>query len=114
MRDTHYDKQLLLLAAMIHHGAFPDLAGSEVAKITYVGLGTSPKTVETEITEEMLDKVWAGLLRLIGGYLQPDRGYTARRALFSTRDATDYDHLSRFGEWDLTDPPHREPVGDQP
>ncbi len=31
-----------------------------------------------------------------------DRGYTARIALFSKSDISDYDQLSRFGEWDTT------------
>ena len=84
---------------------------AEVAKVTYVGLGSSPKTEETEITEELVGKVWEGLHRLIGRYMQPSTGYTARRALFSTRDEGDYDHLSRFGEWDLTDRAEKQDVG---
>ncbi|MEY4982956.1 MAG: hypothetical protein RIR62_1222 [Pseudomonadota bacterium] len=106
-----FDKQLLLSAAMVHHGAFPALAGAEVAKVTYVGLGASPKTEETEITDDLIGKVWEGLHRLIGRYSQPETGYTARRALFSTRESGDYDHLSRFGEWDLTDKAEKQDVG---
>lgn len=109
--QKNFDKQLLLIAAMIHHGAFPDLKGSEVARITYVGLGTNPKKVETEISEEVIGKVWEGLHRLIGSYSRRGKGYTARRALFSAREGGDYDHLSRFGEWDLTDTPTPEDVG---
>jgi ATP-dependent helicase/nuclease subunit A len=33
----------------------------------------------------------------------PTQGYTARARDGRTRDASDYDHLSRFGEWDMTD-----------
>jgi RecB family exonuclease len=109
--QANFDKQLLLIAAMIHHGAFHTLAGSEVARITYVGLGSNPKKVETEINEEVIGKVWEGLHRLIGSYAKRGKGYTARRALFSTREGGDYDHLSRFGEWDLTDAPLSEDVG---
>ena len=29
----------------------------------------------------------------------------ARRALENGTDPSDYDHLSRFGEWDMTDDP---------
>jgi double-strand break repair protein AddB len=109
--QANFDKQLLLIAAMIHHGAFHTLAGSEVARITYVGLGSNPKKVETAINEEVIGKVWEGLHRLIGSYAKRGKGYTARRALFSTREGGDYDHLSRFGEWDLTDAPLSEDVG---
>jgi ATP-dependent helicase/nuclease subunit B len=38
-------------------------------------------------------------------YAQPGQGYTARRALEKTSDASDYDHLSRHGEWEMTDSP---------
>lgn len=110
-QQANFDKQLLLIAAMIHHGAFPALAGSEVARITYVGLGSNPKKVETEINEELIGKVWEGLHRLIGSYAKRGKGYTARRALFSAHEVGDYDHLSRFGEWELTDTPVPEQVG---
>ncbi len=109
--QANFDKQLLLIAAMIHRGAFPALTGSEVARITYVGLGANPKKAETEMNEEVIGKVWEGLLRLIGSYAKRSKGYTARRALFSAREGTDYDHLSRFGEWELTDAPLPEDVG---
>ena len=41
---------------------------------------------------------------LLKSYADPDQGYTARRALFSVKDFCEYDQLSRFGEWDVTDP----------
>lgn len=110
--QASFEKQLLLVAAMVHHGAFPALAGSEVAKITYVGLGTNPKIEETEITPELIDKVWTGLHRLIETYSRPDQGYTARRALHKVDEGNDYDQLSRFGEWDATDRPVGETVGE--
>ena len=36
---------------------------------------------------------------------------TARRRTLTDREASDYDHLSRYGEWDPTDPPAPEEVG---
>lgn len=110
-QQANFDKQLLLIAAMIHHGAFPALVGSRVARVTYVGLGSTPKKVETEINEEVIGKVWEGLHRLIGSYAKRGKGYTARRALFSAHEVGDYDHLSRFGEWELTDAAVPEQVG---
>ncbi len=32
-------------------------------------------------------------------------GRMSRRAMFGERQAGDYDHLARFGEWDMSDPP---------
>ena len=42
------------------------------------------------------------MVALISAYLQPDQGYTARRAMFKEGDTGDYDLLARFGEWDAT------------
>lgn len=106
-----FDKQLLLAAAMAERGGFPGLDPTDVARITYVGLGSSPKAETTEITQEITAEVWEGLKALIAYYAKEASGYTARRAVQKERFAGDYDHLSRFGEWDTTDDPVAAPVG---
>lgn len=106
-----FDKQLLLAAAMAERGGFQGLDAAEVARITYVGLGSSPKVEETEITPDITAEVWEGLKALIAHYAQEASGYTARRAVQKERFEGDYDHLSRFGEWDTTDSPTAERVG---
>ena len=109
-----FDKQLLLAAAMAERDAFKGLEASEVAKITYVGLGTNPKVEETEITPQITAEVWEGLHALIAHYSHHGAGYTARRAVQKERFEGDYDHLSRHGEWDTTAPPSAETVGEKP
>lgn len=109
-----FDKQLLLAAAMAERDGFPGLEASEVARITYVGLGSTPKVEETEITPALTAEVWEGLHALIGHYTHEAAGYTARRAVQKERFEGDYDHLSRFGEWDTTAHPAAEPVGKHP
>ncbi|NBE07292.1 double-strand break repair protein AddB [Paragemmobacter ruber] len=109
-----FDKQLLLAAAMAERDAFKGLEASEVARITYVGLGTNPKVEETEITPAITAEAWAGLHALIAHYSHHGAGYTARRAVQKERFEGDYDHLSRHGEWDTTDHPHPEAVGEAP
>ena len=109
-----FDKQLLLAAAMAERDAFKGLEGSEVAKITYVGLGTNPKVEETEITPQITAEVWDGLHALSAHYSHHGAGYTARRAVQKERFEGDYDHLSRHGEWDTTAPPSAETVGEKP
>ncbi len=109
-----FDKQLLLAAAMAERDAFKGLEASEVARITYVGLGTNPKVEETEITPQITAEAWEGLHALIAHYSHHGAGYTARRAVQKERFTGDYDHLSRHGEWDTTDHPHPEPVGEAP
>jgi ATP-dependent helicase/nuclease subunit B len=99
-----FAKQLLLLAAMAERGGFAGIGPVEVARITYLGLGTKPKAVSTDLAPEILGGEWEKLHRLITAYLAPDKGYTARRAVKRTQDDGDYDHLSRFGEWDAATP----------
>ena len=101
-QQLHFDKQLLLLAAMAEEGAFKDLDAEEVARVVYVGLKAQLKTQEITPDPGQVAETWAEFTRLIAAYARPGQGYTARRALESVRDASDYDHLSRFGEWDLT------------
>ncbi|MDB5658565.1 MAG: RecB family exonuclease-like protein [Cypionkella sp.] len=106
-----YAKQLLLAAVMADRGGFADLGASRVAKITYIGLGSGEDVVETEITEALLTEHWDKLLALIARYFRRSTGYTARRALFEIRHPGDYDHLSRFGEWEMSDRAVAEMVG---
>lgn len=106
-----FDKQLLLAAAMAERDAFKGLEGSQVARISYVGLGSSPKLEETDITPEVTGEVWEGLYKLISHYLDGGSGFTARRAVMKERFGGDYDHLSRYGEWETSDEPVAEVVG---
>ena len=98
-----FEKQLLLAAAMAERGGFADLGPVEVARITYVGLGSGEKAVETEIDQALLAEQWARFTQLIQAYAKVETGYVARRAVFETRFKLDYDHLARFGEWQMSD-----------
>ena len=106
-----YDNQLLLQAAMAKRGGFGPSLPNDVARITYVGLGSVPKVVPTEITDELTNEVWEKLIELIGKYLNRDQGYQSRRAIFEERSVGDYDHLARHGEWQQSDLPKPENVG---
>ncbi|MCX7287174.1 MAG: PD-(D/E)XK nuclease family protein [Rhodobacterales bacterium] len=100
-----YDKQLLLAAAMAERGGFPGLDPAEVAKITYVGVKGDLKEVATDLAPGEIDRVWDEFQKLIADFARPSQGYTARRAPHDTKYVSDYDHLSRFGEWEMTDTP---------
>jgi ATP-dependent helicase/nuclease subunit B len=104
-QQKHFDKQLLLLAAMAESGAFKGLDAEEVARVVYVGLKAELKTAPIELEPGQVAAIWAEFQKLMTSYARPSQGYTARRALETTREDADYDHLSRFGEWDLTDDP---------
>ncbi|WP_319825176.1 double-strand break repair protein AddB [Thalassovita sp.] len=110
-QQREFDKQLLLEAAMVEQGGFTGLGPMSVAAATYIGLGTSPKEESAPLEEEPVAVVWSRFEELISAYLSPEIGFTARRAMFREQDVSDYDPLSRFGEWDLTVPPEKQEVG---
>lgn len=107
----YFDKQLLLEAAMTARGAFPAIGPRPVSAMTYIRLGGGGESRDLKLGESEIEESWAKLRRLVGRYLSEAQGFTARRALHQARERSDYDHLSRFGEWDLTDPPSPEDVG---
>jgi ATP-dependent helicase/nuclease subunit B len=104
-QQRYFDKQLLLLAAMAESGGFAGLNAETVARVVYVGLKAELKTSDITLEPGEVDAIWTEFVKLIAAYQRPRQGYTARRALELMREETDYDHLSRFGEWDLTDDP---------
>ena len=90
---------------MAERGGFKDLEAEEVARVVYVGLKPELKKSEIELEPGAVAEIWAEFGRLMASYARPGQGYTARRALERVADPGDYDHLSRFGEWDMTADP---------
>jgi double-strand break repair protein AddB len=105
-QQEHFDKQLLLEAAMVANGAFDKLQPRHVERAVFISLHPGkPEEVPAPLHEQPPAQVWSEFTQLIASYMEPDQGYTARRALMKDTDLADYDHLSRFGEWDVTDEP---------
>lgn len=100
---AHFDKQLPLEAAMVELGAFERLGQAEVAGISYIQLGGEGKTEPRDFGPGQALETWAGFVGLIGQYLRGERGFVARLAMERSDHASDYDHLSRHGEWDTTE-----------
>lgn len=111
-QQNSFEKQLRLTAAMVERGGFADLGPTEVASFAYIGLGSGDKVVESTREEVDIDGEWEKFLRLITRYAQRSTGYAARRAVFAERIEGDYDHLARYGEWQMTDRATPEDVGD--
>ncbi|MFG6079702.1 double-strand break repair protein AddB [Paracoccus litorisediminis] len=105
---AHFDKQLPLEAAMVEQGAFDRLGRADVDGISYIQLGGEGKTETRSFGPGFAQETWAGFVALIGLYLRGERGFTARLAMERTDHASDYDHLSRHGEWDTTEPAQSE------
>jgi len=103
-----FAKQLDLAAVMAALGAFPEVGVRPAARTVYLGLKPGLKTVARTRTEDDVRAVLDELRALVLAYRAPGKGYTARRAVFETRFAGDYDDLARFGEWDMTADPEPE------
>jgi double-strand break repair protein AddB len=95
-QQLHFDKQLLLEVEILRRGGFPGLGPLKVAGATYIGLDNAPSELPAPIDET---DVWSDFSKLIRAYQSPEQGYAARRAMLKADDASDYDHLARFGEW---------------
>lgn len=105
-----FDKQLPLEAAMVARGAFAAIGPREVAAMTYIRLGGDGETRDLKMGPDEIEATWQRFRALVARYLRPETGYTARRAMQTTTIASDYDHLSRFGEWQISDPAKGEDV----
>lgn len=99
-----YDKQLLLEAEMVARGSFGPLGPRPVSDIAYIQLGGAGQTELRKFSADMAAQSWDRLRQLIGRYQRGEVGFAARRAMEKSSDISDYDHLSRFGEWGVDDP----------
>lgn len=111
---AHFDKQLPLEAAMVELGGFSRLDAAPVAGISYIQLGGEGRTEPRDFGPGQARETWQGFITLIGHYLRGERGFTARLAMERSDHASDYDHLSRHGEWDTTEPADEQRFSDAP
>ncbi|MCX7565874.1 double-strand break repair protein AddB [Sulfitobacter sp. F26169L] len=103
-QQKHFDKQLLIEAAMVEEGAFKKIGAAPVSAATFIGLGNPPVEVNAPLEDEPPSVTLENLRKLIAAYLDLDQGFTSRRMMERDGFAGDYDHLARFGEWDGSDP----------
>lgn len=101
--------QLPLEAAIAHAGGFADLPAGEVAHLELIGLGRR-QTRAIPADAEAVAETWHKLRRLIAAYQDPATGFVARLRPQKLSYASDYDHLSRKGEWADGDAPEPEDV----
>ena len=100
-----FDKQLLIEAALAEIVGFGDFPPSKVERAVYIGLGGNPKDINAPLESEPVAEIWKNLRNLLTAYMNPIRGYTSRRAIQKKGDSGNYDHLARFGEWEISDNP---------
>lgn len=113
-QQQYFNQQLALQAVMAEDGGFARLGPSQVAAATYVGLGSAPKAAPVAVDSESLTRARDGLVKLVQSYADPATGYSARRAMHKHAFGSDYDQLSRFGEWDMTEESELLPVDHLP
>jgi len=108
--QTFFDKQLLIEAAMAEMGAFENLTKRPVEKAIFLGVGSKLAEVNAPLDVFTKEDTLRELTALLSAYLSVEQGFTARRALQKESDQSAYDHLSRYGEWDASDPSHPEVI----
>ncbi|PPB82694.1 ATP-dependent helicase/nuclease subunit B [Albidovulum inexpectatum] len=108
-----FEKQLILEAAMVERGGFSALGPRKVEGISYIQIGGEGRESPAEMEDGQIEEEWQGLIKLIRRWMQRETGYVARRAVFESRRVGDYDHLARFGEWQMSDRPTPIDVGPQ-
>ncbi len=101
--------QLTLQAAILAAGGFPGIGARTARALTYIKLsGGEPageiKTVALgpEITA-LANAHLAGLKTLLAAYALQPQAYLPRAVVMREDDVGDYDHLSRYREWALSD-----------
>lgn len=102
-QQKHFNKQLSLLAAIGAGGGFDGLAASHVKQTAYIGLGSNPEQSAVELAPDEIDDIWTKFEGLIAAYMDSEKGYSSRRAVYEERWDQDYDLLARWGEWSRSD-----------
>ena len=101
-QQIHFDKQLLLEAAMVERGAFKALGRVRTKAAVYLGLGSDLKDQPAPLDESPPDETWKRFEGLMAKWMDPEKGYTSRSANETLTFEGNYDHLARYGEWDET------------
>ncbi len=104
-------KQLHLAAVMALGGAFGTLGPRVTSRVTYQAMKPGLKEQGQDLTEAGILALREEFEALIRAYLDPATGFTARRAAMETGWESDFDHLSRLGEWSIADEARPTDVG---
>ncbi len=76
---------------------------SAVEVLAYIPLGgpQAGRAAPLEDPEALAEEAWAGLGRLIAAFADPSMPYLSRARPRHLRGEEAYDHLARFGEWEV-------------
>ena len=101
-QQKHFDKQLLLEAAMLERGAFKAVGRVRTQAAVYIGLGSDLRDQPAPLKDEPTEETWSRFEGLMAKWMDPTKGYTSRSANETLAFEGTYDHLARYGEWDET------------
>jgi len=99
---SNFSPQLPLEAKMAELGGFEALGPRKVSKLTYIRLtgGNPPGQLRDDAADpDLIASCYDGLLDLIAAYDNEDQPYLPRVRLLHENAESDYDHLSRYNEW---------------
>lgn len=99
----NFDKQLPLTKLIAEAGGFAKIGKVPVAALTYISLKASRHDLDW--SETGVDTITQDFQNLIAAYHEDGTAYTARTRPKFVKYASDYEQLSRFGEWEDRDPP---------
>jgi RecB family exonuclease len=100
-----FDKQLQLEATIAEAGGFENLEPMAVSTLQYIGLKGPDKTQSVSVSDTLVEDTWLELIQLLRCHFEGHIGYGARLKMKMDKYGSDYDQLSRFGEWEETDTP---------
>ncbi|MEM9715122.1 MAG: double-strand break repair protein AddB [Pseudomonadota bacterium] len=93
-----FARQLPLTRLIAEAGGFPGIDPAHVTALTYVSLKGALRDIDW--AEADVEGTEQGLRKLILSYQQASQGYLARSRPKYLKYTSDYDQLSRFGEWE--------------
>jgi inactivated superfamily I helicase/RecB family exonuclease len=96
--------QLPLEGAIAQVGGFEGIAKGQVSHLELIGLGSGGKELSLGFEDAEINEIWIRLQELIAKFSSAQMGYTARMRPEQIKYASDFDHLSRYGEWQNGDP----------
>jgi ATP-dependent helicase/nuclease subunit B len=107
--ESGLSPQLPLEAAILIHGGFANLRDGSDLEALYMRISASMKGLEKKSPfdaadsglRELAEKHLAGLKVLLTHYRNESMPYLPRLAVFKEEDEADFDHLSRYLEWQL-------------
>lgn len=96
--------QLPLEALIAAAGGFKDIAAAQTLLMRLIFLGNA-KELDIAHDAPVAQDIAAQIVAFLTAYRDPARGYPARARHDLQQYNGDYDHLSRYGEWDESDAP---------